>query len=61
MAGAGVVVSVGHSDATGDPAYNRPRGFIEVTRENLGTWVSPHFRLAQFVCKPCGNRNVCNR
>jgi hypothetical protein len=33
------------------PAYARPRGLIEVTRENLGTWVSPHFQLAQFLCK----------
>jgi hypothetical protein len=35
----------------GRPAYERPRGLVEVTRENLGTWVTPHFRLAQFVCK----------
>ena len=31
--------------------YEVPRGLIEVTRENLGTWVSPHFRLAQFLGK----------
>jgi hypothetical protein len=35
----------------GRPAYAMPQGLIEVTRENLGTWVSPHFRLAQFVGK----------
>ena len=35
----------------GLPAYAMPRGLIEVTRTNLGTWVSPHFRLAQFVGK----------
>lgn len=35
----------------GQPEYAMPRGLIEVTRANLGTWVSPHFRLAQFVGK----------
>jgi hypothetical protein len=35
----------------GLPAYERPRGLVEVTQGNLGTWVSPHFRLAQFVGK----------
>lgn len=29
----------------------RPRGFIQVTRENADLAVSPHFRLGQFVCK----------
>jgi hypothetical protein len=33
------------------PAYRRPTGFIEVTKENLSTPVSPHFRLEQFLCK----------
>jgi Peptidase M15 len=28
-----------------------PSGFIEVTRENLDTLVSPRFRLGQFLCK----------
>jgi hypothetical protein len=32
-------------------AYKPPRGFIEVTRENAETLISPHFRLAQFLCK----------
>ena len=35
----------------GRPEYAMPQGLIEVTRESLGTWVSPHFRLAQFVGK----------
>lgn len=35
----------------GKAAYARPAGLVEVTRANLGTWVSPHFRLAQFVGK----------
>ena len=33
------------------PIYTPPRGFIEVTRENEETLVSPHFRLKQFLCK----------
>lgn len=35
----------------GDPAYKMPKGFIEVTRSLRGVWVSPHFRLQQFLCK----------
>lgn len=35
----------------GKATYARPAGLVEVTRANLGTWVSPHFRLAQFVGK----------
>lgn len=31
--------------------YRPPQGFIEVTRENLETRVSPHFTLGQFLCK----------
>ena len=34
--------------------YERPRGFVEVTEENLETLVSPHFKVAQFVCKQDG-------
>ena len=29
----------------------RRRGFIEVTKENQDTKVSPHFTLKQFLCK----------
>ncbi|HEV8241238.1 MAG TPA: D-Ala-D-Ala carboxypeptidase family metallohydrolase [Thermoanaerobaculia bacterium] len=32
-------------------AYNVPLGLVEVTEKNLGTWVSPHFQLSQFVGK----------
>jgi len=39
----------------GNPAYTRPEGFIKVTEENEDTWVSPHFRLGQFVCKQRGD------
>ena len=31
--------------------YKPPRGFIEVTDENVDTLVSPHFTLRQFLCK----------
>jgi hypothetical protein len=31
-----------------------PRGFVEVTEANQGTFVSPHFRLGQFLCKQAG-------
>jgi hypothetical protein len=31
-----------------------PAGFIEVTRRNEDTLVSPHFRLSQFLCKERG-------
>jgi len=31
--------------------YGLPAGFVEVTRENADTPVSPHFTLSQFVCK----------
>jgi len=36
---------------TGNPLYRAPGGFIEVTKDNQDTRVSPHFRLKQFVCK----------
>jgi hypothetical protein len=35
----------------GNPIYAPPAGFIEVTKENQDTRVSPHFTLKQFVCK----------
>jgi hypothetical protein len=31
--------------------YKPPKGFVEVTQENARTFVSPHFKLGQFVCK----------
>jgi hypothetical protein len=36
---------------TGNPAYRPPAGFIEVTRDNEGMKLSPHFTLKQFICK----------
>jgi Peptidase M15 len=35
----------------GNPLYLPPPGFIEVTRDNQDTKVSPHFTLKQFLCK----------
>ena len=35
----------------GNPLYLPPPGFIEVTKENQDTRVSPHFTLKQFLCK----------
>jgi len=36
------------------PNYQRPKGFIEVTRDNEDTLVSPHYTLMQFLCKQEG-------
>ncbi len=36
-------------------AYQNPRGFIEVTRENQDTRVSDHFRLRDFLTKGQGS------
>ena len=36
------------------PAKAQPRGFIQVTPENLRTKLSPHFELRQFLCKQPG-------
>ena len=38
----------------GDPGYARPRGLVEVTEANRGTFVAPHFTLGQFVSKQPG-------
>ncbi len=38
----------------GDPSYARPRGLVEVTEANRGTFVAPHFTLGQFVSKQPG-------
>jgi hypothetical protein len=35
----------------GNPIYRPPRGFVEVTKDNQDTKVSPHFTLKQFLCK----------
>jgi hypothetical protein len=35
----------------GNPVYLPPNGFIEVTKDNEDTRVSPHFRLKQFLTK----------
>ncbi|NVJ65819.1 MAG: peptidase M15A [Gammaproteobacteria bacterium] len=35
-------------------AYQAPKGFIEVTPENINTKITPHFTLGQFLCKQAG-------
>jgi hypothetical protein len=35
----------------GGALYERPSGFVEVTKDNQDTRVSPHFTLKQFLCK----------
>jgi hypothetical protein len=41
----------------GVSSYTLPVGFVEVTPENADVFVSPHFRLKQFLCKqPAGSR-----
>jgi Peptidase M15 len=35
----------------GNPIYLPPPGFVEVTKENRDTKLSPHFTLKQFLCK----------
>jgi Peptidase M15 len=40
---------------TTQSAYAPPRGFVEVTKDNEDTRVSPHFKLKQFVCKQDAN------
>jgi len=34
--------------------YTPPRGFVEVTPQNEDTFISPHFKLKQFLCKQSG-------
>jgi len=34
--------------------YHKPAGFIEVTAANENTFIAPHFRLKQFLCKQQG-------
>jgi uncharacterized protein YcbK (DUF882 family) len=40
----------------GNPIYEPPAGFVEVTKDNEDTKVSPHFRLKQFLCKEDATR-----
>jgi hypothetical protein len=37
------------------PAYEPPRGFIEVRPQDFDILVSPNFRLGQFLCKQPGD------
>lgn len=38
----------------GGVRYARPRGFVELTADNLETPLSPHFRVGQFECRQPG-------
>jgi uncharacterized protein YcbK (DUF882 family) len=38
-----------------NPIYERPRGFIAVTKDNADTRITPHFKLKQFICKQQSN------
>lgn len=31
--------------------YNKPKGFVEVSKANMDVYVSPHLQLKQFICK----------
>jgi Peptidase M15 len=35
----------------GNPLYLPPKGFVEVTKKNRDTKLTPHFKLKQFLCK----------
>lgn len=37
------------------PIYKPPKGFIEVTPGNQDIYLTPHFKLSQFVCKQPGD------
>lgn len=38
-----------------NPIYEVPKGFVEVTKENRDTHVSPHFKLKHFISKQTGS------
>ena len=42
---------IGSYAQSGNPMYKIPEGFIEVTRSNLNTKISPNFELKDFLCK----------
>lgn len=42
---------IGEWPRSGTGAYAAPRGFVQVTRENMNTPVSRHFRLRDFLTK----------
>lgn len=46
---------IGEYPSSSNELYTLPKGFIEVTKENEHTLVSPHYRLKDFLCKQAGN------
>ena len=44
-----------HTPLNGNPIYAPPKGFIEVTKQNEDTKVSPNFRIKEFLAKQKGD------
>ena len=42
---------IGTYPSSKNPLYAEPTGFVEVTKDNADTRLTPHFRLNQFLCK----------
>ena len=42
---------IGSYPVSKNPVYALPAGFVEVTKDNEKTRLTPHFRLEQFLCK----------
>ena len=50
----GYAMEIPPASVQNDVPYVPPAGFVEVTRENENTLLSPHFRLRDFLCKEAG-------
>lgn len=46
---------IGDYPKSSNKLYNLPDGFIEVTKENEMTLVTPHYKLKDFLCKQAGD------
>lgn len=46
---------IGEYPSSSNKHYPVPKGFIEVTKENENTLVSPNYRLKDFLCKQAGD------
>ena len=47
----GYAIGAYPADKKGRTVYERPRGFVAVSDNDLELAISPHFRLGQFLCK----------
>ncbi len=45
---------IGTYPKSSNKLYNLPKGFIEVTKANEQTLVTPHYKLKDFLCKQAG-------